>query len=258
MINNQLETEINFQVYALAKTPLPQTLVYQALHQDYSSSPVHNQRSPTETECGNIAVKRLLNGDKGHHGPLEHPTITFNCVNFPHSVVQQARTHRIATFDVQSFRYTEEIQNLGLFIFTQLEAGQSQDKYFSEIERLFYLRPVGEYASRSGRNFTYTKELRAKDLDLIACSAMNYSTNLQSGMPAEQARGIVPFDYRQHFLVTFNLRSLMHFLDLRGKADAQWEIQQLAEMMLLEGKQWCPEIMGWYEEKRWRKGKLAP
>ncbi|XDE62527.1 FAD-dependent thymidylate synthase [Arthrospira platensis BEA 1257B] len=56
----------------------------------------------SELEAGEIIVKRLLAGERGHYGPLEHPSITFNCGYFPHSVMQQARTHRVGiSFDVQ-------------------------------------------------------------------------------------------------------------------------------------------------------------
>ncbi len=59
-------------------------------------------------------------------------------------------------------------------------------------------------------------------------------------------------------MVSFNLRSLFHFLDLRGKKDAQLEIQALAELLFEESLLWCPELTRWYGEKRWKKAKLAP
>ena len=44
---------------------------------------------------------------------------------------------------------------------------------------------------------------------------------LDAGFAEEHARGILPFDYRQHFVVSFSLRAFLHFLDLRAKLDAQ-------------------------------------
>jgi thymidylate synthase ThyX len=78
------------------------------------------------------------------------------------------------------------------------------------------------------------------------------------GCPEEQARGVLPFDYRQHFVVSFNLRSLLHFFDTRAKLDAQLEIRQLCELMWPHVKAWVPEIAAWYEAKRWGRGRLAP
>lgn len=127
-----------------------------------------------------------------------------------------------------------------------------------QLEAIAYLRPVGEYQSRKGKKFNYTEEMREKDLGVIANCAVNYALNLQLGMPPEHARGTITFDYRQHFVVTFNLRSLLHFLDLRAKPNAQWEIVQLAELIMKEAKLWCPEIMAWYEDNRYRKAILSP
>lgn len=93
----------------LTQTSEPQRIIYAAMHQDYSDRMVSLQEVPDEQACGDIVVKRLLAGGRGHYGPLEHPQITFACGYFPHSVVQQARTHRVGiTFDVQSFRYTSQ------------------------------------------------------------------------------------------------------------------------------------------------------
>jgi thymidylate synthase (FAD) len=81
-----------FVVSVLASTQLPQTVIWQALHQDYSEDWIANEPRPTEQRAGEICVKRLLTGERGHFGPLEHPAITFAVGYFPHSVMQQART----------------------------------------------------------------------------------------------------------------------------------------------------------------------
>ena len=51
---------------------------------------------PDEQRAGEI-IKRLLAGERGHFGPLEHAQIVLNVGWFPHSVMQQARTHRVAS-----------------------------------------------------------------------------------------------------------------------------------------------------------------
>ena len=58
------------------KTPNPQQVIYTALHQDYSEGFVFDQKNiwPSETKCGEILVKRLLVGDRGHYGCLERAT----------------------------------------------------------------------------------------------------------------------------------------------------------------------------------------
>jgi thymidylate synthase (FAD) len=98
-----------FRVEVESKYENPNRTIYRALHQDYSSDFVMDLETPGESKCGEIIVKNLLKGHRGHYGCIEHVGITFACGYFPHSVIQQARTHRInVSFDVQSFRYTSK------------------------------------------------------------------------------------------------------------------------------------------------------
>lgn len=237
-----------FRVEAIAKTPNPQQVIYAAMHQDYTDKFVYDERNefPSESKCGEIIVKRLLAGERGHYGPLEHPQIVFNCGYFPHSVMQQARTHRISvSFDVQSFRYTSAQ-------FIQVAEGEK------DIEDVFYLRPVGYYTNRQGKKYHYSAEQREADLNWCMEAVKRYKIDFDNGISEEHIRGTMPFDYRQHFIVSFNLRSLMHFLDMRNKKDAQLEIQKLCELMLVHFENWVPEIAEWYQSHRLGKARLAP
>lgn len=237
-----------FRVEVIAKTPNPQQVIYAAMHQDYTDGFVFDEREswPSESEAGEIIVKRLLAGERGHYGPLEHPSIVFNCGYFPHSVMQQARTHRISvSFDVQSMRYTGQQ-------FVRVAEGKK------DIEDIFYLRPVGEYSDRQGKKYYYSPEQRQADLDWCLEAAKRYKADLENGFSEEHARGKIPFDYRQHFVVSFNLRSLLHFLDLRFKKDAQLEIQKLCDLIWPHVEDWTPAIAQWYQKSRLGKGRLAP
>lgn len=237
-----------FRVEVITKTLNPQQVIYAALHQDYSEGFVFDEQDnwPSETKCGEIIVKRLLAGDRGHYGCIEHPQITFNCGFFPHSVMQQARTHRVGvTFDVQSYRFCS-----GKVI--AVAEGKT------DIESAFYLRPVGEYSDRQGKKYYYSAEQREQDLQWCLEAAKKYKLDMEFGMSEEHARGKIPFDYRQHFVVSFNCRSLLHFLDLRFKKNAQLEIQKLCELMWPHVQNWVPNIAEWYEQNRLAKGKLAP
>lgn len=234
-----------FRVEVLAKTPNPQTVIWQAMHQDYSEGFVFDELPPSETRAGEICVKRLLAGERGHYGPLEHPQITLNVGWFPHSVMQQARTHRIASFDVQSMRYTGE---------RVCRAANEE----IDLEEVFYLRPPGFYGDRQGKKYQYTEHQRNKDLILCQDAANRYSELIQDGFAEEHARSILPFDYRQHFVVSFSLRAFLHFLDLRAKLDAQEEIRSLCDLMLPHLDEWVPEISQWYRRTRLHKARLAP
>lgn len=239
-----------FRVEVIAQTPNPQQCMYAAMHQDYSEGfvfdEVFDDSWPDETKAGEICVKRLLNGGRGEYGPLEHPQIIFNCGYFPHSVMQQARTHRVGvSMDCQSMRYTGD---------RICKAANGE----LPLEEVFYLRPLGHYTDRQGKKYEYTSNHRAKDLWLCKFAAERYRDLLSQGFSEEHARGILPFDYRQHFVVSFNARSFMHFLDLRAKLDAQLEIRQLCDLMWPHFKAWVPQIAEWYEQARLHKARLAP
>lgn len=237
-----------FRVEVIAQTPNPQQVIYAALHQDYNENFVFADKAnwPSEEKCGEIAVKRLLVGDRGHYGSLEHPSIVFNCGFFPHGVMQQARTHRVGiSFDCQSMRYT------GQRVIDVAEGRR-------DVEEVFYLRPIDYYGDRQGKKYFYSSEQRERDLAWCLEAAKRYAEDIEAGMAEEHARGKLPFDYRQHFVVSFNCRSLMHFLDLRFKKDAQIEIQRLCELIWPHFQSWVPQIAEWYEKSRLGKAKLSP
>ncbi|QPN68910.1 FAD-dependent thymidylate synthase [Synechococcus sp. CBW1108] len=237
-----------FRVELIAATPNPQQCVYAGMHQDYSEGFVAADRAnwPDETQAGEICVKRLLAGERGHYGPLEHAQIVLNVGWFPHSVMQQARTHRVGvSFDVQSMRYTGE---------RICRAARGE----LELEEVFYLRPVCDYSDRKGKKYHYSIGQRAIDLELCRAAAERYRDLLAAGFAEEHARGILPFDYRQHFVVSFTLRALLHFLDLRAKLDAQQEIRELCVLIWPHLQAWAPQFADWYEKSRLHKARLAP
>lgn len=235
-----------FRVALIRRTEEPQRCVYAAMHQDYCEDFIADQELPEERKAGAIAVKRLLSGERGHYGCTEHPQITLNVGWFPHSVMQQARTHRIGvSFDVQSGRYTGQ---------RILDAASGK----RTVEEVFYLRPPQRYRDRDGADYEYTEEDRKIDLARCYDAACHYAHQIRQGKAEEQARELIPYAIRQHFVVSFTMRSLMHFLDLRAKLDAQQEIRWLCDLMWPHFVDWAPEIARWYEEKRLHKAKLAP
>lgn len=235
-----------FRIEVLGATPNPQQMVWTAMHQDYSEDFVYDQRIPDEQHAGELVVKHLLAGDRGHYGPLEHPQITLNAGYFPHSTMQQLRTHRVGvSFDVQSFRYTGQ-KIIDVITNTR------------KVEDVFYLRPVGDYHDRSGKSYHYSERQRRSDLDWCYRAAYQYREQINAGMSEEHARGLIPFDIRQHFVFSCNMRSLMHLLDLRWKKDAQLEAQKFCDLLYERFEEWSPVIAHWYRENRAKKARLSP
>nr|AUG32509.1 alternative thymidylate synthase [Paulinella longichromatophora] len=238
----------HFRVDLIAATPTPQLCAYLGMHQDYSEFFIAENRQdwPNEKKAGEICTRRLLAGERGHYGPMEHAQIIFNVGWFPHSVMQQARTHRVGiSFDVQSMRYT------GSRICQAAQGNVS-------IEEVFYLRPIGNYINRQGKKYNYGSIQREKDLNLCKQSAERYCELIESGFAEEHARSVLPFDYRQHFVLSFTLRALLHFMDLRSKRDAQLEIRELCKLIWPHMENWVPEFAFWYKQKRLHRALLAP
>lgn len=237
-----------FRVEVVSQTSHPQQVIYAAMHQDYAEAFVWNERDrwPDEESAGELIIKHLLAGNRGHFGPLEHPQIVLNFGWFPHSTMQQLRTHRVGvSFDVQSFRYTGS---------RLLEVAEGK----REVEDVFYLRPLGFYADRQGKKYEYTAEQRQQDVAWCLEACDRYKTRIEQGFAEEHARGLIPFDVRQHWVMSANVRSLMHILDLRAKGDAQLEIQQMCDLIWPHFEAWVPAIAAWYKTNRWKKARLSP
>lgn len=227
----------------MAATECPQMVAYIALHNDYSE-----EFSPSttldEARCGEICVERLLKGNRGHFGPAEHAVLTL-ALRADHNTIMQLRTHRLGSFDVQSMRYTgSRIERVA--------TGELAP------EDVFYVRPPGRYSDRQGGPYEWTEEDRDEALALAVSSAMDYAALRRKGVSEEQARGCLITNYLQNAVVTFNLRGWLHLLDIRLKADAQYEVRWLMEAVAMEVQRWAPEMYGWWAENRRGKAMLAP
>ena len=236
-----------FRVEVIEKASKPQQACWRAMHQDYSEGFVFDEYAPPEKEAGDYIVKHCLTGNRGHYGILEHAQIVLNCGWFPHSTIVQLRTHRVGvSFDTQSQRYTSQ---------RVIDVA----KLDRPVDEVFYLRPIGTYTDRQGSRYVYTEEMQAEDREDCRNAAIKYAYRVEKmGVTEEHARDLLPQGIRQHFVMSANLRSLLHILLIRGKKDAQLEVQQLCELTLPHLKEWCPQVSAWFEANLWLKGRLAP
>lgn len=239
------------QLRVLASTPYPQTLVRRAMQQCRSCDPVLPiglsivDDEDYEAKSGHVVVKHLLSGGRGHFGCFEHPSITLVCENWPHSVMQQLRTHRVGvSFDVQSFRQSQDkLLDAAVYISRKVLGWQDL------LEDLVYIQPIQTGYDYAARSF---------DIHCAALAIEYYAAKVAAGMKPDAARSALPFDYFQSWVMSLNARSLMHMLDLRYKKDAQNEAQEFARQLFITFKLWMPEVAIWYEEKRLGTARLSP
>lgn len=229
------------------KTGEAEWLVCQAARGDYSKTPPW-EMSLTDlmkTVKGNgldekkrTLLTRLMLA--GHWGPWEHPTITFGIENMSRVTLAQLTRHRIASFDIQSQRYV---------------------KMSPEGNAVPPSIVADDVVSRQGGR----KKLEGSAADRLwifeqslAASYVAYKKLLDAGIPAEDARYVLPNAQLIHGTMTVNARSLMHIIALRSFGDAQWEIQQLAQQLLELAKEWMPITFTHFEDQMRKRSVIAP
>jgi thymidylate synthase (FAD) len=197
-----------------------------------------------EERAGNAVIKHQLNVE--HYSVLNMAFVKFNVYGFPHSTMQQIRTHRDSAFLVSSMRYTGEK-------FLKVASMEL------DVREAFYVRPPGNYRDRTGRTIKWTDEHYEIELDRCLKSCRHYSQLVvDENAPYEHAREYLMFNYRQPFVIAGTVEALFHWLDQRSKKDSEREIQILAQMCINEFCKVAPELGNWYLENRWSKARLAP
>ena len=135
----------------------------------------------------------------GHFSTLEHASYTFAVEGVSRALTHQLVRHRLASYNQQSQRYV---------------------KFKEET-------PIVRPASVD----TNPEAAQAFDEAIDACWQA-YDKLVQAGVPAEDARYILPNACETKIVVTMNIRELMHFFSNRCCNRAQWEIRELAWKML--------------------------
>lgn len=242
-----LELDDRLQVVVLQCYPIPEQVIYQAARNDYSEDPIQYLDIPHPSDCGKWIVDKLLSNERGEWGPCEHPHITFSISGYVHSVMVQARTHRVGiSFDCQSQRYTGKRV-------LKVASGELP------VEDVFYVRPAGFYVNRHGKKYDWTEDQRQQKITRIYESCIDYANDhLHNGVCEEHIRDYLPQAIRQNFVMTVNLRSILHMIDLRAKLDAQLEIQAMCAQIAPALKKWAPNVWDYYEEKRLHRARLSP
>lgn len=153
-------------------------------------------------------IKFLL--EHKHDTPFEHNQLSFR-VKAPIFVVRQWMRHRMNSYNEISYRYVQS--DLEFYIPNEW---RFQDKVNKQAS-------VGAFLDDS---------LKEKYLNALNIAAKTYEELLAGGVSREMARSVLPLCTYTEFIYTCNLRSLMHFLELRLHQGAQKEIQLFAQALL--------------------------
>jgi thymidylate synthase (FAD) len=180
------------KVKLLEFTPEPDRLVAAAARLCYSPDGIEDILERMSLE--QVARRLQSLQEHGHDSPIEHVSFTFGIEGISRALTHQLVRHRIASYTQQSQRYVK-------------------------MEELPVVTPP---------KIAHNPETLAIFNQAMAEISAAYQKLLAAGIPAEDARFVLPNACESKIVVTMNARSLVHFFEIRTCMRAQWEIRQLA------------------------------
>lgn len=143
-----------------------------------------------------VSEKRVQRAFKAQHmSVFEHVKVTVKISGVSRALSHQLVRHRMASFCQESQRYVKVDTCEDWYVKPDLGEGNAEDIFDKAMQ----------------------------------FSAWAYSQLLSAGIPAEDARYVLPNACQTSLVMTMNLRELWHFLALREDSHAQWEIRNLAK-----------------------------
>lgn len=161
----------------------------------YSSADIKGLKEKISSEEQKTFIEKIVS--IGHHSVLEHVSFTFGIEGVSRALTHQLVRHRIASFSQKSQRYV---------------------KHGSDFE---YIVPE-----------TVESEFAEKYAEMMDQIGSLYDEMVKAGVPAEDARYILPNACETKIIVTMNARELLHYLQIRCCNRAQWEIREMSQRML--------------------------
>lgn len=242
------------KVQVLAKTEDAERLVALAARNDYYSGNVADDdieevMEAVKGKTMDEKMQRLITTTllkKEHYGPFEHPSITFHIEGVSRVTMAQITRHRHLTFDIQSMRYVDFSEDTPVATPRSL----TDPEHKTRGEGLIWYDmesdvPIADQEPdvESMENARHIYEKTVENCKI------GYNQLLELGVPKEDARFALPLGTQVNMVVSGNLRSMMHVLNMRGKkADAQWEVMDMCEAMGEHLDDWVPITAEYFNE----------
>lgn len=158
----------------------------------------------------------------GHDSIAEHMTFTFAIGGISRACSHQLVRHRMASYSQQSQRYVN-LEEVDFVV----------PKSIDDSDMTYHTRLICD-----------PDEPLIHDvyIELMDEISKLYAKMIICGIPEEDARYILPNACKTNIVVTMNARELRHFFSLRCCERAQWEIKQLADMMLALVREVAPTL----------------
>ena len=195
------------KVTLLQHTPDPETAVALAARLCYSPVGIEALREKLSKSDIAAFLDKIMS--LGHQSVLEHASFTFGIEGISRATSHQLVRHRLASYSQQSQRYVTHVE-----------------RFSAVVPPTIAERP----------------ELAARFEEQLQALHETYAALVAAGIPAEDARYILPNAAETKISVTMNGRELLHFFELRCCERAQWEIRSMAVEMLRLVKAVAPTI----------------
>ncbi|MBT0663837.1 FAD-dependent thymidylate synthase [Geobacter pelophilus] len=192
----------------LQHTPDPEVTVALAARLCYSKVGINDLREKLSRADVTSFLDKIMS--LGHQSVLEHVSFTFGIEGISRACSHQLVRHRVASYSQQSQRYVE---------FKGADFPRVIPASIAESEH---------------RQAVFSRTMEA--------AAEAYRALVDDGVPAEDARFVLPNAAETKIIVTMNARELLHFFELRCCERAQWEIRAMAIEMLRLIKPLAPTI----------------
>ena len=205
--------EAKLKVVLLRTTPDPDEVTAMAARLCYSKMDIDGLREKVEREDQNAFLRRVMG--RGHLSVSEHACFTFAVEGVSRSLLAQLTRHRIASFSVQSQRYVSMADCFEYVIPPSIRGlgEEAEAEYRRQMEEMH--RWYCEWQEKLGG----------------AGEAAN-----------QDARFVLPNAASTRLVMTMNARELRHFFALRCCGRAQWEIREMAWLMLAECRRAAPAL----------------
>lgn len=198
--------EVQLVVAIISHTDKPLETIYKAARQCYSAGSVADMEPVSREKMSELVQKCIRSG---HTSVLEHASFTFAISGVSRSLTHQLVRHRVASYSQQSQRYVK----------------------FDDIE---YVCPPSLRDETSAARAIFLYSLgRASDA---------YQAMIAAGVPAEDARFVLPNATATNIVMTMNCRELIHFIEERSCRKAQWEIRCLAMRIHVLVREILPDV----------------
>src|SRR5574344_960782 len=202
------------QVKLISKPDNMLQTVYTACRTCYSAdSPINIYDKADDKEKMLKLIERVISS--GHYSTIEHIQISFAISNVSRACTHQLVRHRHMSFSQKSQRYVKEKGQFDYIIPPTIEKDP---------------------------------ELKEKFVSFMGEISNKYQEFVDAGIPAEDARFVMPNAAASSLVASLNLREMIHIANLRLCTRSQYEIRCMVKAM-------CDALT---KEEPWLKDYLVP